>query len=273
MSKKHTENDIVCVFCGRKATEIKSKDRFFLPTMLDGMVMCNECFEQIKTYIDTDSPIAKGKNKIPDITIKIDVNAKNPYATLRAEMEHARDIAKGEVPNQAERHFSRYEGMNEGEVASGYVYKKAQGKNEALNPSSQNVMNDGQPLENGVKYNQETINESTRTNDNNNIPSRDGNRTEASNDGLYGTRPSESNGGVRPFIRRSEVRSSDAGSIIHDPSPEFKVELEAKGKPINSYKELAANSDEGAASFIANFRAANEINGKKAAQVYEYSPE
>ena len=62
MSKKHTENDIVCVFCGRKATEIKSKDRFFLPTMLDGMVMCNECFEQIKTYIDTDSPVAKGKN-------------------------------------------------------------------------------------------------------------------------------------------------------------------------------------------------------------------
>ena len=211
---------------------------------------------------------AKGTNKIPDITIQIDVNAKNPYATLRAELEHARDIAKGEIPNQTERHFSRYEGMNEGEVASEYVYKKAQGK---ANATSQSFMNDGQTLENGVKYNQETINESTRTN--NNIPSRDGNRTETSNDGLYGTRPSESNGGVRPFIRRSEVRSSNAGGIIHDPSPEFKAELEAKGKPINSYKELAANSDEDAASFIANFRAANEINGKKSAQVYEYSPE
>ena len=96
--------------------------------------------------------VAKGKNKISDITIKIDVNAKNPYATLRAEMEHARDIAKGEVPNQAERHFSRYEGMNEGEVASGYVHKKATGKNEALNPSSQNVMNSGNIVEEGIDY-------------------------------------------------------------------------------------------------------------------------
>ena len=211
---------------------------------------------------------AKGTNKIPDITIQIDVNAKNPYATLRSELEHARDIAKNEVPNQTEKHFSRYEGLNEGEVAGDYVYKKATGK---ANATSRSFMNDGQTLENGVKYNQETINESTRTN--HNIPSRDGNRTETSNDGLHGTRPSESDGGVRPFIRRSEVRSSNTGGIIHDPSPEFKAELEAKGKPVNSYKELAANSDEGAASFIANFRAANEINGKKSAQVYEYSPE
>ena len=209
-----------------------------------------------------------GKNKIPDITIQIDVNAKNPYAVLRSELEHARDIAKNEIPKQSEKHFSRYEGMNEGEVAGDYVYKKATGKAKA---TSQSFMNDGQTLENGVKYNQETINESTRTN--NNIPSRDGNRTETSNDGLHGTRPSESDGGVRPFIRRSEVRSSNTGGIIHDPSPEFKAELEAKGKPVNSYKELAANSDEGAASFIANFRAANEINGKKSVQVYEYSPE
>ena len=71
---------------------------------------------------------AKGKNKIPDITVQIDVNAKNPYATLRAELEHARDIAKGEIPNQSEKHFARYDGLNEGEVAPSYVYKKAQGK-------------------------------------------------------------------------------------------------------------------------------------------------
>lgn len=75
---------------------------------------------------------AKGQNKIPDITIQIDKNAKNPYATLRSELEHARDIAKGEVPTQTEKHFSRYEGLNEGEVASGYVYKKAQGRAEAI---------------------------------------------------------------------------------------------------------------------------------------------
>ena len=122
---------------------------------------------------------AKGTNKIPDITIQIDTNAKNPYAVLRSELEHARDIAKGEVPKQSEKHFSRYEGMNEGEVASEYVYKKAQGK---ANATSQSFMNDGQTLENGVKYNQETINESTRTN-NNNIRRGDNNRTETSNDG------------------------------------------------------------------------------------------
>ena len=83
---------------------------------------------------------AKGKNKIPDITVQIDVNAKNPYATLRAELEHARDIAKGEIPNQSEKHFSRYEGLNEGEVASGYTYKKSVGKNKALN--SNNIVED-----------------------------------------------------------------------------------------------------------------------------------
>ena len=71
---------------------------------------------------------ATGENKLHDISIKIDVNAKNPYATLRAELEHARDLAKGEVPTKKGKHFSRYEGRNEGEVASGYVYKKAQGK-------------------------------------------------------------------------------------------------------------------------------------------------
>ena len=77
---------------------------------------------------------AKGKNLKPNITIQIDKNAKNPFATLRAEIEHARDIAKGEVPNQSEKHFARYNGMNEGEVASEYTYKKSVGKNKALNP-------------------------------------------------------------------------------------------------------------------------------------------
>lgn len=81
--------------------------------------------------------------KISDITIKIDTNAKNPYATLRSELEHARDLAKGEVPTKKGKHFSRYEGKNEAEVASGYVYKKAQGKAKALSPeTSQNVMDE-----------------------------------------------------------------------------------------------------------------------------------
>lgn len=68
------------------------------------------------------------KDRISNITIQIDKNARNPYATLRSELEHARDLAKGEVPDQNTRHFSRYEGMNEGEVAPDYVYKKSQRK-------------------------------------------------------------------------------------------------------------------------------------------------
>ena len=58
---------------------------------------------------------------LPDITIRIDTNAKNPYATLRAELEHARDIAKGSVPDQSKQHFSRYDGLNEGEAAVEYT--------------------------------------------------------------------------------------------------------------------------------------------------------
>ena len=71
--------------------------------------------------------------KLTNITIKIDKAAKNPYATLRAEMEHARDITKGEVPKEEGKHFSRYNGANESEVASGYTYKKSVGRNKALN--------------------------------------------------------------------------------------------------------------------------------------------
>lgn len=70
-------------------------------------------------------------NIAKDISIKISLNAQDPYATLRAELEHARDLANGTVPNQKKQHFSRYKGINEAEVASGYVYKKAQGKHRA----------------------------------------------------------------------------------------------------------------------------------------------
>ena len=61
----------------------------------------------------------------PDITIKINKNTRNPYAVLRSELEHARDIAKREVPDQSQRHFSRYDGINESEMSLRYVKKKA----------------------------------------------------------------------------------------------------------------------------------------------------
>lgn len=81
------------------------------------------------------------KNLKPDITIQIDKNTANPYAVLRSEIEHARDIAKGEIPKKANiegsgEHFSRYVGDNEGEVASGYTHKKSTGRAKALEKTS-----------------------------------------------------------------------------------------------------------------------------------------
>lgn len=76
--------------------------------------------------------------KIPNIVISIDINAKNPYATLRSELEHARDVAKGTVPDQTTRHFSRYEGMSEAEVAPDFVIHKAEGKRKFSRAEKQN---------------------------------------------------------------------------------------------------------------------------------------
>ena len=86
--------------------------------------------------------IASGKNRKPNITIKIDTNTQNPYAVLRDELEHARDIAKGEVPKGADVegsgvHVSRYVGDNEAEYAPQYTYKKSVGRDNALNNKEQ----------------------------------------------------------------------------------------------------------------------------------------
>lgn len=108
--------------------------------------------------LENDLKELKSPDKLYDITISIDANCKNPHAVLRSELEHARDIAKGTVPDQSKQHFSRYNGLNEGEVASGYTYKKSQGKAKKI--AEQGVDNTG------VKYNQEIINESTRTDNN-----------------------------------------------------------------------------------------------------------
>ena len=81
--------------------------------------------------LENDLKELKSPDKLYDITISIDANCKNPHAVLRSELEHARDIAKGTVPDQSKQHFSRYNGLNEGEVASGYTYKKSTGKKKA----------------------------------------------------------------------------------------------------------------------------------------------
>ncbi len=91
-----------------------------------------ELFEIADEFSKNKAIIKAPTETLHNIIIQIDKNAKNPYATLRAEIEHARDIAKGEVPNLAEKHFSRYEGKNEGEVAVGYTYKKSVGRHKAV---------------------------------------------------------------------------------------------------------------------------------------------
>lgn len=74
---------------------------------------------------------ATKRNLKPNILIQINKNSDNPYAVLRSELEHARDIAKREVPNQNEKHFNRYKGINESEMSLEYVKKKADKRNKA----------------------------------------------------------------------------------------------------------------------------------------------
>lgn len=138
------------------------KDKFEIDNnikveFVDGLTVNGKALEgntQATKYLGKNK---KPKGKLSDITIQIDTNAKNPYATLRAELEHARDIAKGEVPNKNEKHFSRYNGLNEGEVAPEYVYKKAQGKAKAIGQIKeiQNISENVQKYElEGYKFEQ-----------------------------------------------------------------------------------------------------------------------
>ena len=93
--------------------------------------------------------------KLSNILIQIDKNAANPYATLRSELEHARDAAKGSIPDMNVQHFSRYQGMNEAEAAPEYIYKKSKGKLTALKQADaiQEISNNVQRYEaEGYKY-------------------------------------------------------------------------------------------------------------------------
>ncbi|MCD7779668.1 MAG: hypothetical protein LUH05_03225, partial [Candidatus Gastranaerophilales bacterium] len=81
--------------------------------------------EEAKLQKLKEEYVALEADIMPEIHIQIDKNTQNPYAVLRSELEHARDIAKREVPNQDEKHFARYKGKNESEMSLGYVKKKA----------------------------------------------------------------------------------------------------------------------------------------------------
>lgn len=99
----------------------------------DYYAIFGEIFDIAEQYKQSRAITKAPTETLHNIIIQIDKNAKNPYATLRAELEHARDISKGEVPNQAEKHFSRYNGLNEGEVTPEYTYKKSVGRYKATN--------------------------------------------------------------------------------------------------------------------------------------------
>lgn len=110
----------------------------------------SEVYQTVADMLEAQTKAESSAEILPDITIRIDTNAKNPYATLRAELEHARDIAKGSVPDQSKQHFSRYDGLNEGEAAVEYTYKKSVGKHKILSPDEE-VTPKAQPQAETVK--------------------------------------------------------------------------------------------------------------------------
>jgi len=72
-----------------------------------------------------------------NVLIQINKNSRDIYASLRSELEHARDFIKGEVPKGAYKkgsgvHVSRYVGDNEAEYAPSFVHKKATNRAKAL---------------------------------------------------------------------------------------------------------------------------------------------
>lgn len=217
--------------------------------------------------------------KLPNITIRIDKNAQNPYATLRAEIEHARDIAKGEVPDQNVQHFSRYEGLNEGEAAPSYVYKKAKGKasktgvDTSINEEPlQNINKDGQILSDDLELNKETINgQKTDTNieetnntttSQNQITGRE-TGTNGQNGGQVSGYNNQGNDGNRLFIRRNDLWVVDTNS-----KNTFNNTKVSKA----SYKELPQDIENGNSFYNAISQAKADL-GDLGASVHTYTPE
>ena len=182
--------------------------------------------------------------------IRIDKNAKNPYATLRAELEHVRDIQKGEVPNQKVQHFSRYEGRNEGEVASGYVYKKAQGK--AQKTAIDTSISEPQPKEAAPEIKPETeeapvepqqlkIDFNTKLNE---VSTSE----EAVNKVINGEMKAESIEDIEQIINKTieatpEISGHTWKDLAEDSETLFKKIESLTGEDISAYKEAFLKND------------------------------
>lgn len=222
------------------------------------------------------SNIPDGKTtqyKNGNVLIQINNNSQDIYATLRSELEHARDFVKGEVPDQNLQHFSRYEGLNEAEVAPSYTYKKSKGKASKTGVDTsireeeplQNVMKDGQTLSDDLQLNKENIN-GQRTDTTEVTASTDSGRENGtvgqSSRDLSGYDSQRSNG-TGLFVRRNDVWVVDTNS-----KNTFNNDKVSKA----SYKELPQDIENGNSFYNAISQAKADL-GDLGASVHTYTPE
>jgi len=97
----------------------------------------HETLQIAKEELTKLQSVPKPKEKIKGVVIRIDKNADNIYATLRSELEHARDIIKGGKITEGN-HFARYKGKNEAEIAPDFVKHKADKRKQILTGETPN---------------------------------------------------------------------------------------------------------------------------------------
>ena len=203
---------------------------------------------------------AKNQDRITNITIQIDKNSKTPYADLRAELEHARDIAKGEVPVNAQVegsgvHFSRYTGDNEAEVAGGYTYGKSVARAKKNNLDTLNSDKDV------LKYKAE------------------GESADVSKTNTSTTRINESG------VRQNDGRSSSSDGRGADSTVHEGVQLDQKRlgnssldnrlvkEQVDDTYNLLNNTYEASTKFVEALNLAKSSQKEFGEQVYTYTPE
>lgn len=229
------------------------------------------------------SNIPDGKTtqyKNGNVLIQINNNSQDIYTTLRSELEHARDFVKGEVPDQNLQHFSRYEGMNEAEVAPSYTYKKSKGKASKTGVDTsireeeplQNVMKDGQTLSDDLQLNKENIN-GQRTD----TKIEGTNSSTISSDQISGREIGVSRQDSRTISGYSDQRN-DGNRLFVRRNDLWVVDTNSKNKFNNdktskvSYKELSQDVESGNSFYNAISQAKADL-GDLGASVHTYTPE
>lgn len=194
----------------------------------------------------------------PDAIIQIDKNSKTPYADLRAELEHARDISTKSVPKDANVegsgvHFSRYKGDNEAEVAGGYTYGKSVAR--AKRNGIDTLNSDADML----KYKQEVSANGTKESTTTNSEGMEANR---------GTN-SEDNERIRNSYERRSYNGSRRGLV----KEVYSLNDDSLNKESFPDYNLLENTEEAANEFRNALIKAKDALGKKASSVHVYSTE